>query len=231
MVRRLRPYGIGVVLLLVRVPASADVITVNPAVITSGSIDTIEPAVAGSLISLSGRDFSLTGGFGGGGTTACTPCAAGDTIRVGLGLAGGPLGPGSGTVAGQRFQAFEFGGLVQLAGAPVTLPASSVGSPFDIRFNFSVVPGSVLIGSRDPTGDQVVFILSGLTGNGIATMTLTQEPLSPGLPTLFDTTRIRWDFTSEPAAPTPEPGTWMLLSTGLLACMGFLRRGAVRAIH
>jgi hypothetical protein len=207
------------------------VITINPAVINSGSIDTIEPAVAGSLISLSGRDFSLTGSLGGGGTTACNPCAAGDTIRVGLGLAGGPLGPGSGTVAGERFSQFEFGGLVQLAGVPVTLPTSSVASPFDIRFNFSVVPGSVLIGSRDPTGDQVAFSLSGLTGRGIATMTLTREPLSPGLPLLFDTTRIRWDFTSGPVAPTPEPGTSMLVSAGLLGCLGFLRRAALRAIH
>ena len=137
MVSRLRAYGIALVLLLVRVPAFADVITINPAVITSGSIDTIEPAVAGSLISQSGRDVSLTGSFGGGGTTACTPCAAGYTIRVGLGLAGGPLGRGSGTIAGQRFPEFEFGGLVQLAGEPVTLPTSSARSPLDIRFNFS----------------------------------------------------------------------------------------------
>jgi hypothetical protein len=224
MFSRLRPYGIGAICLLVGIPAFADVITIDPAVITSGSINTVEPAVAGSLLSLSGRDFSLTGGLGGGGTTACTPCVAGETIRVELGLAGGPLGPGSGTVAGQRFPEFEFGGLLHLAGARVTLPASSAASPFDIQFPFSVVPGSVLIGSTNATGDEPLFTLSNLTGSGIATMTLTQEPFSPGVRPLFDTARIRWDFTSGPGAPTPEPGTWMLVSTALVGCIVRFRR-------
>jgi hypothetical protein len=64
-----------------------------------------------------------------------------------------------------------------------------------------------------------------LKGQGIVTASFTANPTTPGEPADFNFQRMRFDFTGTEAVP--EPGTLLLLGTGLAATVRLRKRRAI----
>lgn len=196
-------------------PARADPVLLDPAgVITSGAYvvksgtDTFR--LAGSWFSLiqdSGADPAKV--F----ATTCVTCAAGDTVN--LSFRNPPLTPegyvmyvdlgsGRGTIGGTTYPFLSFSGSLKFNVAPVVFPDTDdaivqIASPFSFRgwFQAGPNPGPFLGGTE--------FRLRGL---GTASTWFIRDG---------DVFRPSGDTTFEFNTVTPEPGSLLLLGTGLAA--------------
>src|SRR5690349_13478360 len=111
--------------------------------ITAGSIVLTHFASGDATVSLSSVNDSLTGTFVDGGAFVCSPCERGPhEIRA---FWGGDMGSGAGTVDGTWYPSIFFGGSFGVTGTAL-VPNQAAGSPFDLRFGFTVDDGSFLTG-------------------------------------------------------------------------------------
>jgi PEP-CTERM motif-containing protein len=204
-VRRGDLYAATAAFLLVAMPRA---VAADPVVITSGTI-AAERAVslASAQVRVEGDSFSLAGRFSEGGAVACFPCPAG-SHPIALFWAG-DMGSGSGAVNGTLFPSLFFGGTGFNVGGTATLPPDGP-SMFSVTFPFSVTAGSIW-GFSDQQRTNRVFALD-VTGSGTAVMTVVRPPSGP---VLYDTQALSFTFGASPA-PTPEPGSLLLLGTGLI---------------
>jgi hypothetical protein len=188
-------------------PASAEPIT-----ITSGQV--VATLSAGSF-QLTGADFSAAAGLPDGWSSTvartCSPCSATAPVTlsfsstcvscVSSGSSGNVLGgtvfPGPTTFAVN----FAFDG-PSFSSSALTPQQLIFSAPFTMT-------GSLDAFTRlsDPNPP---FFSTGLTGSGTATITFRADPGG-----LFDAANITYDF-SPALSPTPEPGSLLLLGSGLV---------------
>jgi hypothetical protein len=195
-------------------------VAADPIVITSGTIAAGRPvSLASADVRVEGDTFSLAGRFTEGGALACFPCPAG-SHPIALFWAG-DMGSGSGTVNGTLYPSLFFGGTGFNVGGIATLPPDGP-SMLSVTFPFSVAAGSTIWGFSDRERSNRVFALD-VTGSGTAVMTVVRPPSGP---VLYDTQALSFTFGASPA-PTPEPGSLLLLGTGLV---GVIVRRARRTL-
>ena len=189
-------------------------------------------ALTGGFVSASGIGTGLRFEFQGDGFRAsgtfepgvigpdftCTPCVAGDAIRLDSTF-GGTLGFGTATVGGTTYDGIQFAGLMNFVAPQVVAP--SIRGDFTVTENFTF---SVrLVGSRSAGSDPPLFAQP-LTGQGLVTASFRQSGDPVIDPPMFDFASVRYDFSEASAAPVPEPGTLLLVAGGLGAALRFRKR-------
>lgn len=198
--------------------AFADPIVV-PITITSGSAQlehATDPNPPVARFSLAAEDFSIRA-FGHGlfTTGECYPCFSGDVAS----LSGTIYTQSGGATFGDRVGEFDSvenggGGTIEFDAADFTLPLRAFGlvviqSPFTMR-------GSIAIADwpRPATIQPYRFDLS---GSGMISATFRPGQLVDGRGQEFFFENASLEFSE--AAQTPEPGTLLLIGTGLLAVL------------
>jgi hypothetical protein len=148
----------------------------------------------------------------------CTPCVEGESIRLDSSF-GGTLGFGTATVGGTTFTDIEFGGLMDFAAPQVIAPGIRGDFTVTENFTFTARLQGAVSGSSDPA-----LFTQLLTGRGLVTASFRQsgDPLID--PPMFDFASVRYDFTAEDPAPVPEPGTLLLVASGLGAALRYRKR-------
>lgn len=144
----------------------------------------------------------------------CTPCVAGDVIRLDSDF-GGTLGFGTATVGGTTYGGIQFAGLMNFAAAPAIAPSRRGDFTVTEDFTFSVR----LVGSRGAEGPQL--FAQPLTGQGRVTAAFRRSGDPVLDPPMFDFASVRYDFSDASAAPVPEPGTLLLVAGGLGAALRY----------
>jgi hypothetical protein len=195
---------------LVACAVSARAESVTPRPITGGQV--VSSPSTGQF-NVTGDGFDLSGLFDVF-EISCQPCAGGQSISITLLPEIRTL---SGTVDGVTYSNLFLGGVIGDASTfnltsttPVVIPTDPTSTA--VNFGFQSVAGAELIGYSDSTRTQRVVDVP-LTGSGTATLALHTDFLnSNGLP-VFSESSITWLFGQQPA-PTPEPATLVLLSTG-----------------
>ena len=207
----------GIALLGIFLPterAAAEPITT--VLITSGSVTFFN---LGTEFDLAGtQGFSLRGSSDNS-IPFCFPCQVGETQQLSASLTGSFDEGSTGTFRGQTFPFnFSFGGaLMEFDAATLTLPVPPSGNtaeftrPFTLRTSGS----SRSFVNFDP-GNAPAFDVA-VRGSGTATL-FTEIARDPEFGPLYTTRSLRYDF----AAQTPEPGSFILIGTGL--AMGWWRR-------
>jgi PEP-CTERM motif-containing protein len=194
--------------------AAAEPITT--VLITSGSV---------TFVNL-GTEFDLAGtqGFSLRGTSDnsmpfCLPCQVGETQDLSASLTGSFDEGTTGTFGGQTFPFnFSFGGArMEFDGAPLTFPLPPPGNTAAFTLPFALLTsGSFRSFVTFDPGDAAAFEVP-VRGSGTATV-FTEIGSDPEFGPLYTTRSIRYDF----AAPTPEPGSFILIGTGI--AVGWWRR-------
>lgn len=192
-------------------------------VVTSGTIATI--GGTGSMngtFSLFGEDFSLTGlaTDGIGNAFACQPCAVGETVNFTSGWGGDISGNTHSVVNGVSRQVW-LGGEISLMGGSVVVPPGQ-GSTLILTAPFHLSPTSRVIGFADSQRTTPVFDFR-IGGSGVATLT------AQGNGALYDSGNFTFVFSGSQTAPTPEPGTILLMLTGLAGIARIRQSRAVTA--
>lgn len=196
-------------------PARAETIR-----ITSGALDW-RPAAPDDIV-LAGDGFTFEGHPGTGvfmpELCVLPECTAGTTVDL-LAQWVGLDAPGTATLNGVTFQV---GGaqppdaqlLARWTGSLI-IPEDFTGGPLSAPFDFTGLFSINRIGAPSERFD--------LVGSGTATLTFT--PFS-GFPGAFLLQSARYEFEESAAEPIPEPGTILLLGSGLSALAALRRRRA-----
>jgi hypothetical protein len=151
---------------------------------------------------------------------SATPCSAGDLIDQSLHTPGViDLGIGSATLDGTTYSDVSFSGEFTFSAPPAPLPASSA--------NVIVLTAPFIFNGmlRGFSNGQELFSVD-LTGTGTTNRGLFR--IAPGLYSYQLESLTGYTFTSQEVTPTPEPGSLMLLGTGL-AALAVRRRRSVKA--
>jgi hypothetical protein len=209
------PYCIAAAatLLAIAVPQQ---VAADPIAIRSGTIRVIAVPVADAVFNLEGDTFSLAGSLKGGLPLVCSPCLAG-THLIGMRW-GGDIGSGSGTFDGTSHPELFFSGTGFGVEGIVTLPPEGP-LALSLAFPFSVAPGSTIRGYSDPGLTNRLFEQE-FMGAGTASMSIGRLP---GDPVLYSVTSLLFTFDAG-VSPVPEPGSLLLLGSGLVGIAARARR-------
>jgi hypothetical protein len=193
-------------------PAAADPIAVR---ITSGAVEILHGQdLATASFALTGSDFELHGS----GTSSICGGAVGDLCLGSISLSSS-VGAHFGSVTYPGLLITEFSlltsgsGSLNLASAVVATPENASGSiavqqPFELRQSSFVSP-------RQPQLPGVPeFLQFDLFGSGQATGTFLLQSTAFGTQHILQ--QVRYEFADTPAA-TPEPGTFLLIGSGVVA--------------
>jgi hypothetical protein len=194
--------------------AAAEPITT--VLITSGSVTFLH---LGTEFDLAGtQGFSLRG-TSDNSIPFCFPCQVGETQELSASLTGSFDGGTTGTFRGQTYPFnFSFGGGVVRFDVPtltLPLPPSGNTAEFTLPFTLRTSGSSASFVNFDP-GNGSAFNVA-VRGSGTATL-FTVISRDPEFGPLYTTRSVRYDF----AAPTPEPGSFILIGTGI--AVGWWRR-------
>jgi hypothetical protein len=148
----------------------------------------------------------------------CTPCVEGESIRLDSTF-GGTLGFGTATVGGTTFTGIEFGGLMDFTAPQVIAPGIRGDFTVTENFTFTARFQGAVSGSSDPA-----LFTRDLTGRGLVTASFIQSGDPAIDPPMFDFASVRYDFTADSPAPVPEPGTLLLVASGLGAALRYRKR-------
>jgi hypothetical protein len=210
---------------------TAQPVAADPIVITSGSMLVTGPFESGSVRLIGTRGFSLrslvdpaegeVSAINKCGSENPDACLGGSTISIGTNLVASAFPSGTATLDGVTFPDIGDANspatvLLRLAGS-VTLPAFEQ-SPVVLTAPFAIGESAFLF----PL-EQVPIRGAG----GIATLSLVPGRNGEGTPTPWIVDQILYDFTGT-AAPVPEPGTMLLVATGLLGALRARRAKADR---
>lgn len=197
-------------------PAFADPIVV-PVTITSGSAQlehATDPNPPSARFSFGAQDFSIDGVGPAQFTTGeCYPCFSAGVAS----LSGTIYARSGGATFGDRVGEFDLvegggGGTLEFDAADFTLPVRAFGlvsvqSPFTMR-------GSIAIADW-PRPAEIVPYRFDLSGSGMLTATFRPGQVFEGLGQEFFFENATLNFSD--ASQTPEPGTLLLVATGVLA--------------
>jgi hypothetical protein len=187
--------------------------------ITSGTIAI--GSVFGTF-NFSGADFSLSGGMclDNWGPARCSPCSTAEVTAIQTGT---DFASGSATVGGTSFPGLGWGSDDPNANQPTNTHFEISGPPINLSEGTGTYQGPFsFIGSLcgNPPGDRVAartscaISLPNLTGSGIVYLnTFTLEGHSGTS-----------DVQSAVYVFTPEPRTWILAVTGIVAVLGWRRK-------
>ena len=183
----------------------------DPIVITGGTLTVTGSIPGGPRFTLTGDNFSVSGGGDQGSSPSCFPCRSGDFISVGGFFAGSSLRAGTVIVDGMTFSGLMSGQLV-FTGPPILIPEAmtniSITGPFTMTGFINVC---ALKPFPDCGGDDVLFTTD-LVGQGIVTINLTFLRILNGRP-LYQMSSVTYTFQ---AAEIPEPMTITLLTFGVI---------------
>jgi hypothetical protein len=193
--------------------------------VTSGTVTTSQRE-SGDF-SLAGSGFEITGhgreGVGNHGVNGVLP---GDTATIHSVWAGATsLSPVNWIVDGVA-GAGVLTGRLELSGGTFVVPAMPAGSIFSLDRPFSLRPGVFLAGHLDESGETPPVFRFGITGSGIATVTIPFGPSAlPGNPTIV------YRFRASRPAPIPEPSSVLLLGTAVAWLLTGRRRVNRFGVH
>jgi hypothetical protein len=198
-------------------PAAAD-----PIRITAGSMLLTGPSELGSIVVMGTRGFSLQ--------SSVDPLE-GNTVMAGCGIT--PCVPGETNIGGSLLGSAFPGGVATFEGN-VYNDIDNLNSPAAVGLVFSgsavlpPVPGSpmsMMVTALFALTPESAFFVSGgrvgLTGGGTATLWLRPNAGAGDRPG-WTLDQIRYDFND--TQPVPEPGTILLVATGMLGAWRFRRR-------
>ena len=180
------------------------------------------PSQAGPISLVGTRGFSLDGFVDTGEgrvdpLASCFPCEPSATISVGTLLTGLAVG-GRATLDGKTYT--DIGGFLDTSATVSLRLAGTIRLP-EIGPSPVVITGPFTVGMfsffRPPNPPPAVPEEMPLRGGGVVTLTLTPETPSA----TWALTTLRYDFVQ---APTPEPGTLILVAGGIVGT-------ALRARH
>ena len=193
----------------------------DPLVITSGTLTVNGSAVP--TYTLTGQNFSFSGGGGDTGNspaTGCHPCSSLIGVNLSSFFIGESLGGGSATLNGTTFNPVDFLGTFNLGAGSVLLSGTS-DVTVTIPFNFA---GEIRgCGDSSVTCLNEVFSTQQLVGQGFVTAMFTFSGTVNGAQ-LYDFKSLTYTFTD---STVPEPMTLALFATGLIGIAGRLHHKKV----
>jgi hypothetical protein len=187
----------------------------DPFTVTGGSITIPDARFSGAGFTLTGDDFSLSGGVEQFLGDSCSPCGpARPSVTIGGPLGGITFGGGNpGRFAGVDYPHLFFGGSlhVQTASFPgsMLLTSTTFTLPFEFTARLSAFPTS-----EDAFNGPNQLFVGDFVGGGTATLHFFTEPLNPATGPLFDFQAATFVFSPSSTAPTPEPATVALFVIG-----------------
>ncbi len=199
--------------LLLPLPASAD-----PLVVTSGAYST---DFEGHSFLLAGSGFSLFQGelglFPDWDTPVCTTCVPGDTVDLSSRFIGQPyFGSGSGTIGDVAYASLTYEGWFDFQAPPVVFPETSADF-------LSVTSTFLFTGFLRAFADGHDVFAHDLAGGGTAGAYYFRS----GDSYRIEESQPGYRFLA-PAAPVPEPATFLLISGGVATLLARRRRPTAR---